>query len=142
MYKAIGEAAYNDGLFSQAAPFQKYQASVSQFGDGAIGALARSPRWQFRHKPMSGAGSATADGSLGRTFLPAFGPRAMRGLGHAYHDGSLGDTLNLEPCTPIRMCMNDVLSAPQPLDRAMADPFNKLVAATLVGIVGYLVFKR
>ncbi len=81
MYKAIGEAAYNDGLFSQAEPWQKYQASVSQFGDGAIGAISRA---------MSGAGRATRDGSLGRTFLPAFGARAMRGLGHAYRDGSLG----------------------------------------------------
>ena len=40
MYKAMGEAAYNDGLFSQAAPFQNYQASVKQLGDGSLGAIA------------------------------------------------------------------------------------------------------
>ena len=97
MYKAIGEAAYNDGLFSQAAPIQKYQASVSQFGDGAIGAIAKVARRYPTGKPPSSHSllQAVNSGSLGRTFLPAFGARAMRGLGHAYRDGSLGDTVSV-----------------------------------------------
>jgi hypothetical protein len=98
MYKGIGEAAYNDGLFSQAAPFQDYQASVSQFGDGALGAVAslvprglvRTNERRARHRAISGAGVAYQDGTLGRTFLPAFSPQAMRGLGYAYQDGVLG----------------------------------------------------
>lgn len=153
MYKAIGEAAYNDGLFSQAAPMQKYQASVSQFGDGAIGATSRVVirKRNPPSQPMSAALQAINSGSLGRTFLPAFGARAMRGLGHAYRDGSLGqayrdgslgDAAQDAVCTPVRTCMNDILSAPQPMDRALKDPFNKLVAVSLVGIVGYLIYKR
>lgn len=94
MYKGIGEAAYNDGLFSQAAPFQDYQASVSQFGDGALGAVARlvsgPRRTRANFRAISGPGHSYQDGTLGRTFLPAFSPQAMRGLGYAYRDGVLG----------------------------------------------------
>lgn len=134
MYKAIGEAAYNDGLFSQAAPLQDYQASVSQFGDGGLGAVSylipnQTLRGRYQHAPqsrgarrpacppprdpgaqaawragycpptyraVSGPGATYADGSLGRTFLPAFSKRAMQGLGYAYHDGSLGDAVTVQ----------------------------------------------
>ena len=146
MYKGIGEAAYNDGLFSQAAPFQDYQASVSQFGDGALGAVARlvsgPRRTRANFRAVSGPGHSYQDGTLGRTFLPAFSPQAMRGLGYAYQDGVLGDATQEAACTPIRMCMSDILATPQPIDRALADPFNKLVAVSIVGIVGYLIYKR
>jgi hypothetical protein len=109
MYKGIGESAYNDGLFSQAAPFQEYQASVSQFGDGALGAFSRlappglvstNVRRRASHRPgtlpprgghsLVGMGNAYHDGVLGHTFLPAFSPQEMRGLGYAYRDGVLG----------------------------------------------------
>ncbi len=111
MYKGIGESSYNDGLFSQAAPYQDYQASVSQFGDGSLGAISRltgggrvstnvrraRPHASRRPTPLlptrsgvSGAGHAYQDGMLGRTFLPAFSPQAMQGLGYAYQDGVLG----------------------------------------------------
>lgn len=93
MYKSIGEASYNDGLFSQAAPYQDYQASVSQFGDGALGAtsrLVRSTTARRARRGVAGPGSAYQDGMLGRTFLPAFSPQAMRGLGYTYRDGVLG----------------------------------------------------
>ncbi len=115
MYKAIGEAAYNDGLFSQAAPLQDYQASVSQFGDGGLGATSSlAPRQAMRGRylrapsshgdrrvplfarAVSGPGASYADGTLGRTFLPAFSKRAMQGLGYAFRDGSLGDAVTVQ----------------------------------------------
>lgn len=112
MYKAIGEAAYNDGLFSQAAPFQAFQASVSQFGDGGLGATSRlvsSSRAPVKRHPRArgaaGFGNAFHDGSLGnayrdgslgnRTFLPAFSKRAMQGLGYTFRDGVLGDDVTV-----------------------------------------------
>jgi len=158
MYKGIGESAYNDGLFSQAAPFQEYQASVSQFADGALGAFARLAQpgrvgtgvrrsiSMFNHasrrRGVSGPGQSYQDGTLGHTFLPAFNPQEMRGLGYAYRDGVLGDATQEAACTPVRMCMSDILSTPQPMDRALKDPFNQLVAVSIVGLVGYLIYKR
>jgi len=42
MYRAIGdESSWRDGVFSHAAPFQDYQASVSQFEEGSLGVYAR-----------------------------------------------------------------------------------------------------
>jgi hypothetical protein len=120
MYKAIGEDAYNDGLFSQAAPLQRYQASVSQFNEGSLGAtswlVANTNHARMRRRlgasrrppcpsPRDpGYARARASGcampsrpiaGLGHTFLPAFTPREMSGLGQAYHDGSLGDDLTV-----------------------------------------------
>lgn len=121
MYKAIGEAAYNDGLFSQAAPLQKYQASVSQFTEGSLGAtsrliantnhrLLRRRSGASRRPPCPsprdpGYARARAAGcampsfhplvGLGSTFLPAFTPREMSGLGYVYNDGSLGDDVTV-----------------------------------------------
>jgi hypothetical protein len=138
MYKGIGESAYNDGLFSQAAPFQNYQGSVSQFAEGSLGALRR--HGLRRTRPLRGS---FQDGSLGRTFLPAFSPQAMRGLGYTYQDGVLGETVaESTACEPIRTCMSPILSNTEPMDKAMKDPFNQLVAVSIVGIVGYLIYKR
>ncbi len=120
MYKAIGEAAYNDGLFSQAAPFQAFQASVSQFGDGGLGATSRlvsSSRFSTKRRArgrvpghhtyagLGAPGASYADGTLGnayhdgslgsRTFLPAFSKRAMQGLGYTFRDGVLGDDVTV-----------------------------------------------
>lgn len=83
MYKGIGESAYNDGLFSHAAPYQAYQASVSQFGDGGLGYLTGAAA-QARKKAdaaRSAARRAAVQG-MGRTFLPAFSPQEMSGLGY------------------------------------------------------------
>ncbi len=170
MYKAIGEAAYNDGLFSQAAPFQAFQSSVSQFGDGGLGATSRlvasqwapvrrsaaryvnAPRYvnarshgaaRLARDRVAGLGNAYHDGSLGsRTFLPAFSKRAMQGLGYAYNDGSLGDVIDVAACTAVGPCVNNLLAVPQPMDRALKDPFNQIVALSLVGIAAYLYTKR
>lgn len=158
MYKAMsgsGEAEWRDGVFAKAAPWQAYQASLNEFESGSLGVApvgARSKRDRLALLMSRGRGvqsplptpqaGAFRSGALGRSFLPAFTRRQMRGLGYAYQDGSLGDTTTLDPCTPVRTCMDDVLSAPQPMDRALADPFNKLVAASLLGIVAYLVYKR
>lgn len=99
MYKGIGESSYNDGLFSQAAPFQNFQGSVSQFAEGSLGvvsapAAARALRMRQRflrpRRGVAGPGSPFQDGTLGRTFLPAFSPQTMRGLGYTYNDGVLG----------------------------------------------------
>ncbi len=150
MYKAIGEAAYNDGLFSQAAPLQDYQASVSQFGDGGLGATSSlAPRQaKLRHRrgdrrlplyarAVAGPGASYADGTLGnayhdgslgsRTFLPAFSKRAMQGLGYAYHDGSLGDAVTVQ--------LPGVTSAPA------ASPWKPDLASIGVGVIaGGLLF--
>ncbi len=160
MYKAMNgpESEWQDGVFSQAAPWQGYQASLEEFENGALGASSRvvpGAPWRFRvrrgappsvrNRPVAGPGMAFQDGSLGRTFLQAF-PRqqhpGMRGLGQAFRDGSLGDAVSDAACQAIAPCLSTAMSAPQPLDRALADPFNKLVAVSLVGIVAYLAFKR
>jgi len=111
MYKAVGDAAYNDGLFSQAAPYQAYQASVSQFGDGGLGAskqsntrfltqmrkgryVGASPRVRPLVKPhVSGLGATS---SLVPTMVRTHKGRTTRqgvsGPGASYNGGSLGRT--------------------------------------------------
>lgn len=85
MYRAIGdESSWRDGVFSHAAPFQDYQASVRQFEEGSLGAYARPAtrsemaRNSRSHKrpQMRGFGSSFRDGSLGT---------------YAYRAGVLGD---------------------------------------------------
>lgn len=149
MYKAMSgpEGEWHDGVFSHAAPWQGYQASLEEFESGSLGSGARRSQrvTKLRRGPVSGLGQAFQDGSLGRTFMQAFPRqqrRSMRGLGHVYQDGVLGDAVSDAACQAISPCLSAALSAPQPLDRAMADPFNKLVAVSIVGIVAYLAFKR
>lgn len=103
MYKAISgnEGEWNDGVFSQAAPLQQYQASLREFENGALGALTKRPdprfvrrgRYVSVRRPMQG---------MGKTFLPAFTREEMRGLGHAYQDGVLGaDSTTASPSISI-----------------------------------------
>ncbi len=153
MYKAMSgpEGEWHDGVFSQAAPWQGYQASLEEFENGALGASSRvvpGAPWRFRvrrGRPVAGPGVAFQDGSLGRSFLQAFPRqqhRGMRGLGQAFRDGSLGDAVSDAACQAISPCLSTALSAPQPLDRALKDPFNQLVAVSLVGLAAYVFFKR
>lgn len=97
MYRAIGdESSWRDGVFSHAAPFQDYQASVSQFEEGSLGAfarpatrseMARNARSRRPKAPqMRGFGSSFRDGSLGS---------------YAYRAGSLGDDPVASPSTQL-----------------------------------------
>jgi hypothetical protein len=104
MYRAIGENAWRDGLFSHAAPNQSYQASVQQYADGSLGAIGRlasRAEMQRNHSlsqrrgrpvaPRHGLHGAYRDGSLGRLLLPQLTRQSMTGIGSsAYRDGSLG----------------------------------------------------
>ncbi len=86
MYRAIGDASFQDGVFSQGAQQQAYQASLKQFADGALGGGDRRLHRLTRQRVRAQSG-------MGNTFLPAFTPRQMKGLGlgHAFRDGVLGD---------------------------------------------------
>lgn len=78
MYRAIGdESSWRDGVFSHAAPFQDYQASVRQFEEGSLGAYAR---------PLNRSEMARNHATRRR---PA---NRMAGLGGAYRTGVFGDT--------------------------------------------------
>jgi hypothetical protein len=99
MYKAMSgsnEGQWRDGVFSQAAPLQDYQASLSEFADGTLGSSLSRPRPSLRYRTRPKAYKRPVAG-FGRTFLPAFTPQQMRGLGfgQAYHDGSLGDDVTV-----------------------------------------------
>jgi len=164
MYKAMNgpEGEWQDGVFSQAAPWQGYQSSLEEFESGSLGASSRvvpgSPvlrrplRRTFapgmRMHTLVGVGQAQSfqDGSLGRTFLRAFPSpqkrRGVRGIGQAYQDGVLGDAVSDAACNAATPCISSLLAVPQPLDRALADPFNQIVAVSLAGIAAYLIFKR
>jgi hypothetical protein len=63
-------------------------------------------------------------------------------MGHAFRDGVLGDAVSDAACQAIAPCVSSSLSVPQPLDRALKDPFNQIVAVSIVGIAAYLAFKR
>lgn len=166
MYKSIGSSdprtsEWRDGMFSQAAPLQDYQASVKQFQEGSLGAYARATQRHgarrggpFSHgdrRVVSGLGQAFRSGSLGdRTFLPAFTPQQMRGLGAAYNAGVLGDAAS-DPvmgaaCDAMGPCVDNYISTRQgkgePLDVSLQVPFNQIMAASILGIAAYLYFKR
>ena len=199
MYKAVGEAAYNDGLFSQAAPYQAYQASVSQFGDGGLGASKQSgsrfltqmrrghymgasrritpltrggvsglgatsslvptmvrshkqtpvgrrttPLPPGRYQSVSGAGTSYADGTLGRTFLPAFSDRAMQGLGYTFRDGVLGDATSIVPSSVLPVTQDNLSAATCATDTKIAQLTMGVAigGAVLALAVGYLYMKR
>jgi hypothetical protein len=155
MYRAIGdESSWRDGVFSHAAPFQDYQASVKQFEEGSLGAYARPARsgmsvaTRRRNAPqMRGFGSSFRDGSLGA---------------YAYRSGVLGDTtptatptapstINLPSIpgttaapTTITIGPNGVTSAPTPppVVPYFQRPAVQIAAAGGLAVILYLCLRK
>jgi hypothetical protein len=143
MYKAVGEAAYNDGLFSQAAPYQAFQASVSQFGDGGLGAVSRI----VANRPMRGRRFHRASAhdfvrrgrplvGMGNTFLPAFSG--------AYADGVLGDAASDYAALLVTPAMKiDTATLNQRVDGVKKVTVQLACGLGVLGLaVGYLYMKR
>ena len=97
-----------------------------------------------RYQSVSGAGTSYADGTLGRTFLPAFSDRAMQGLGYTFRDGVLGDATSIVPSSVLPVTQDNLTAATSATDTKIAQ-LTKGVAiggAVLALAVGYLYMKR
>jgi hypothetical protein len=142
MYRAIGdESSWRDGVFSHAAPFQDYQASVSQFEEGSLGAYAR---------PLNRSEMARNHSSRRR-------PARMAGFGSlAYRSGILGDTTpvatpstsipampSITPTT-IQVGPNGITAAPTPPPPVpyFQRPAVQIAAAGGLAVILYLCLRK
>lgn len=145
MYRAIGdESSWRDGVFSHAAPFQDYQASVKQFEEGSLGAYAR---------PLSRSEMARSHRSTKR------GAPQMRGFGSSFRDGSLGEayrsgSLGADPApatalpalTPTTITVGpnglSVLPTPPPPVPYFQRPAVQIACAGGVAVILYLCLRK